>query len=78
MNIGISQVPSEVIAKVLTAMREESMALVAQPPDTLRTEFGFGRANGIMRAIARFEELLELEVAEYFKLQEKDGDDDGL
>lgn len=78
MNVGISQVPSEIITKVLATMREESMALVSAPPETLRTEFGFGRANGIMRAIARFEELLEFEVAEYFKLQDKEGDEDGL
>jgi len=69
-------IPVEVIDKVIATMTEEATELVRQPPETLRSEFGFGRANGILLAIDRFKMLLAHEMEELARKQ--DADDDQL
>lgn len=71
----LPQIPSEIIDKVLSDMQAEAHELVRQPPDTLRSEFGFGRANGILISIARFKELLDFEIAEWVRKREMEDDD---
>jgi hypothetical protein len=48
----------EAIERILEIMQGEVMQLVGAPPESLRSEFGFGRATGHLMAMERFRVLL--------------------
>lgn len=68
---GQNQIPLEVIQSVFDRITQEAMGLVARTPETLRSEFGFGRANGILLCLARFRELLNSEMDAQAQRQEE-------
>lgn len=67
-------VPATIIDRVVATIEAEAMEFVQLPPETLRSEFGFGRAHGILRTVLRFKELLDIELEEMARKQEADDD----
>lgn len=68
---GANQIPLEIVQLVFNQINGEAMELVAKTPETLRTSFGFGRANGILLCLARFRELLNTSMDEQARKQEE-------
>jgi hypothetical protein len=72
--VSVNSIPPEIVDKVIATIESEAMELTRKPPETLRSEFGFGRVNGILLAVDRFKTLLDFELEELAKKQESDED----
>lgn len=47
------------IFAILDIVHSEGLEIVYNPSEGQRTEFGFGRANGILQTVMRVKQLLE-------------------
>lgn len=52
----------DAIFRILDEVRAEGLALVENPSEPYRSEFGFGRANGFLGAVAVIRNRLEAEL----------------
>lgn len=67
----------EEVKKIIEKVRAESLEMVENPPESLRTEYGYGMANGQLRAARRFDTLLdELLRGQYMREEAFDKGDD--
>jgi hypothetical protein len=61
--------------RVLDQVEREGVESIQRPPEEFRSEFGFGRAHGILVTVARIRTLLEEELeAQEFRARKQEDD----